>query len=354
MGDDFFMSLAINKAWQWQILTYPNPAVGCVIVDRNGKILSIKSHKKAGFLHAEALGILFALFAISSDFLQDFLQKYNFKFSSNFSSIDELDKADLNATFCYDFILQNHSNLLNGAKAYVTLEPCSHKGKTPSCAVLLKDLNFSEVIIAKTDLNAVASGGAGVLKNSGISVKFGILEEEAGELLRPFLIWQKRNFSFFKLSLSANGVAKGAKGSITNLQSQTHAHCLRSISQLLVTGGETIRTDRPILDSRLSGGKATDLVIYSRNNNFDMDIPAFNIPNRNVKIVSNLELADSNLTMFEGGENLLEAVKNKIDMFLIYRSSKFLNETNVKLELSLKPLFCGNFGDDSYTWYRQI
>ena len=57
MNDEFYMDLALSKAWKFQILTYPNPAVGCLILDENGQILSCKAHEKAGYLHAEPTAI---------------------------------------------------------------------------------------------------------------------------------------------------------------------------------------------------------------------------------------------------------------------------------------------------------
>ena len=87
MTNEFYMRLAVQEAWKYQILTFPNPAVGCVIVDMHGKILSINSHKKAGFLHAEANAVFVALCEISEKFLNDFLQNYESEFGVNLSQI---------------------------------------------------------------------------------------------------------------------------------------------------------------------------------------------------------------------------------------------------------------------------
>ena len=149
INDEFYMSLAIKKAWEFQILTYPNPAVGCVVLDASGRLLSVAAHKKAGFLHAEPSAILLALCQKSEAFLRDFLRAYNAAFGVKFESAAELENADLQPNFTYEYILQNHGDLLKGAKAYVTLEPCAHRGKTPPCAELLKRLKFAEVVIAR-------------------------------------------------------------------------------------------------------------------------------------------------------------------------------------------------------------
>jgi len=299
MNDEFYMGLALSEAWKFQILTYPNPAVGCLILDESGQILSCKAHEKAGYLHAEPTAILFALCKKSEKFKNDFIKAYNAKFNSN---IKEGEFGLLEPKFSYEFILNNHSNLLKNAKAYVTLEPCSHHGKTPPCANLLKELGFSEVIIG---------------------------------------------------SLSKNGVASG--GIITNELSRTHVHKLRSVIDALVIGGNTVRTDRPRLDTRLiKNGKNPDVIIYSRSDKFDETIPLFGVPDRKVSVRKELNL--KGLTMFEGAGEFLKLAKYgklaNVKWLLIYQSSNFKNGENLRLDLNLKPLFSGNFGDDSYTWYE--
>ena len=350
MNDEFYMDLALSEAWKFQILTYPNPAVGCLILDENWQILSCKAHEKAGYLHAEPTAIFFSLCKKSEKFKKDFIKAYNDKFSSN---IKEGEFSLLEPKFTYEFILNNHSNLLKNAKAYVTLEPCSHHGKTPPCANLLKELGFSEVIIGSYDENKVASGGGNLLKSAGIKVKFGVLKEHCDKLLEPFLAYQNGGFSFLKIALSKNGVASG--GIITNELSRTHVHKLRSVIDTLVIGGNTVRVDRPKLDSRLvSGGKNPDVLIYSRSDKFDKTIPLFSVPGRKVSIQKKLSL--KGLSMFEGADEFLKLAKDgklaNVKWLLIYQSSNFKDGKNLSLDLNLKPLFSGKFGDDSYTWYE--
>ena len=321
MNDEFYMDLALSEAWKFQILTYPNPAVGCLILDENWQILSCKAHEKAGYLHAEPTAIFFSLCKKSEKFKKDFIKAYNDKFSSN---IKEGEFSLLEPKFTYEFILNNHSNLLKNAKAYVTLEPCSHHGKTPPCANLLKELGFSEVIIGSYDENKVASGGGNLLKSAGIKVKFGVLKEHCDKLLEPFLAYQNGGFSFLKIALSKNGVASG--GIITNE-----------------------------LDSRLvSGGKNPDVIIYSRSDKFDRTIPLFSVSGRKVSIQKEFNL--KGLCMFEGAGEFLKLAKEgklaNVKWLLIYQSSNFKDGKSLSLDLNLKPLFSGNFGDDSYTWYE--
>ena len=350
MNDEFYMDLALSKAWKFQILTYPNPAVGCVILDKNSQILSCKAHEKAGYLHAEPMAILFALCKKSEKFKDDFIKAYNAKFGSN---IKEGEFGLLEPKFTYEFILKNHSSLLKNAKAYVTLEPCSHHGKTPPCANLLKELGFREVIIGSHDKNKIASGGGNLLQSAGVKVKFGVLKERCDKLLEPFLAYQNGGFSFLKIAISKNGVASG--GIITNELSRTHVHKLRSIIDALIIGGNTVRVDRPRLDSRLvSGGKNPDVIIYSRSDKFDKTIPLFSVPGRKVSIQKELSL--KGLSMFEGAGEFLKLAKDgklaNVKWLLIYQSSNFKDGKSLSLDLNLKPLFSGNFGNDSCTWYE--
>lgn len=323
---NFYMQLALNEAWKYQFLTYPNPAVGCVILDKNEKILSIKAHEKAGCNHAE-------LNAISEAFK---------KLKPEISLPKE-------ANALHEFICKNHQGIFKDSIAFVTLEPCSHQGKTPPCAKLFSELKFKKVFISVKDENKIASNGALYLKKQGIEVEFGILEEEGKKLLKPFLKWQKEQFKLFKLALSMNGSPYGKI--VSNELSRTYAHQIRSVIDLLVIGGETIRADRPILDARLCKGKAPDICIKTHKNleEFDKNIPLFKVPNR--KIYTHIP-EEAKFIMYEGGENFLKNFKDEIDMFLIFQSSNLNNKENIKIPLNLTPLFKANLGEDSYGIYE--
>ncbi|VYT02500.1 bifunctional diaminohydroxyphosphoribosylaminopyrimidine deaminase/5-amino-6-(5-phosphoribosylamino)uracil reductase RibD [Campylobacter ureolyticus] len=330
MNDEFYMSLAIKKAWQYQILTYPNPAVGALILDKNNQILSIEAHQKAGYNHAEVNAIKSALKKLNSNLVFPKDEKQT-----------------------YDFILKNHNNLLKEAKIYVTLEPCAHHGKTPPCANLIKELYFSEVIISQKDINPTAKGGAQILKNAGIKVKFGVLQNEGFLLLEPFLRCLNGNFSFLKLGMSLNGVIKG--GVITNNASRLLVHKLRNVSEILAIGGNTVRVDRPILDTRLLGEnfKNPDIFIYSKKNEFDKTIPLFSVKNREVIISNDIEkLKNYKLCMIEGGEQMARNLPNFVTHILIFFSNKFINLDSISLNLELELLFLDKLDDNYYGWFK--
>ena len=118
IDDNFYMKLAIDEAWKYQLLTYPNPAVGCVIV-KDGKLLSIEAHKEAGMPHAEVNALKAA-----------YLLEYP----------NSILKMKNSSQDIHTFLLENHNGYFNDCEIFVTLEPCNHIGKTPSCANLLKEL----------------------------------------------------------------------------------------------------------------------------------------------------------------------------------------------------------------------
>ncbi|HEE8987828.1 TPA: bifunctional diaminohydroxyphosphoribosylaminopyrimidine deaminase/5-amino-6-(5-phosphoribosylamino)uracil reductase RibD [Campylobacter jejuni] len=323
---EFYMNLALNEAWKYQFLTYPNPAVGCIILDKNGKILAIKAHEKAGLAHAELNAITHA-----------------------FKSLRPEISLPKEANALHEFICKNHQGVFKDSIAFVTLEPCSHQGKTPPCAKLFSELGFKKIFISVKDGNKIASGGAEFLKKQGIEVEFDILKEEGKKLLKPFLKWQKGQFKLFKLALSMNGSPFGKI--VSNELSRTYAHKIRAVIDLLVVGGETIRKDHPILDARLCKAKAPNLCILSRQNidNFDKNIPLFKVPNR--QIYTQIP-SEAKFLMYEGGENFLKTFKDGIDMFLIFQSSSLNDEKNVTIPLNFKPLYRNFLGSDTYGIYE--
>ncbi|MBM0637269.1 bifunctional diaminohydroxyphosphoribosylaminopyrimidine deaminase/5-amino-6-(5-phosphoribosylamino)uracil reductase RibD [Campylobacter sp. VicNov18] len=323
---EFYMNLAFNEAWKYQFLTYPNPAVGCTILDQNGKILAIKAHEKAGFAHAELNAIAHA-----------------------FKSLKPECSLPQESNALHEFICKNHQGMFKNNVAFLTLEPCSHQGKTPPCAKLFSELGFKKVFISIKDENKIAAGGLDFLKKQGVEVELGILQEEGKKLIKPFLKWQKGQFKLFKLALFMNGSPFGKI--VSNELSRTYAHKIRSVIDLLVVGGSTIRKDHPILDSRLAQAKAPDLCILSREKleNFDKNIPLFKVPKRRIYTqIPN----EAKFLMYEGGEKFLKIVKDEIDMFLIFQNSNFNTEKNVTIPLNFKPLYRNFLGSDTYGIYE--
>ncbi len=300
IDNNFFMSLAIKEAWKYQGLTYPNPAVGCTIVGKHQEILAVEAHQKAGEPHAEVNALKFAYFKLTND-----------------KSILDLEKSQE----IHTFLLKNHNHIFNGVSIYTTLEPCSHVGKTPSCASLISKLGIKKLFVGSNDFNKIASNGNKIVKDSGVEIIDSILEDECNKLLEPFKKWQDKNFVFFKVAQRLDG---STDGEVSSLESRTNVHAMRDVCDLLVIGGNTVRVDRPTLDARLVDGKAPDILIISREKEFDKTIPLFNVASRKVFIENNFKrLDDYKNIMIEGTLKMFELSKPYVDLYLSYMASDF-------------------------------
>lgn len=296
IDNSFYMKLALDEAWKYQGLTYPNPAVGCSVVSKSGEILAVEAHKRAGEAHAEVEALRSAYFKLTND-----------------GKI-----LDISSSFgIHEYLLKNHNNCFEGISLFVTLEPCSHIGKTPSCATLISKLGINKLFIGSLDSNKEASGGAEIVKNANVHVETDILAKECGELLTPFKMWSEKRFVFFKWAQRLNGTVDD--GIISSEKSRTLVHAMRDVCDLLVVGGSTVRTDRPTLDARLVGGRAPDVLILSKTKEFDETIPLFGIKNRKVIIMDNFSIFDNYKNiMIEGGENMFDYSKEFVTHYLSF------------------------------------
>lgn len=322
------MQLALNEAWKYQGLTYPNPAVGAVIT-KNGNILSILAHQKAGTSHAEVLALVAAYETLSQT---------------------KVDFDPLDAQASHEFLRALPKDFFTECTIYVTLEPCAHEGKTPSCASLLAHLKLRRVVIATCDPVKGHDGGMKQLEN----VTFGVLQTKAEALLEPFRIWQNRAFVLFKLAQTLNGRIGG--GYLSCSDSLRHVHQLREKCDVLLIGGNTVRVDRPTLDCRFTGGQAPDITIYSASKTFDRDIPLFHVANRTVRISDELDWLDiPSFVIVEGGEGMLHALKKRIDWMLVYQTPKLSqNSLTYNVEMNLQFLHQETKGVDMMIWSKQI
>ncbi len=324
------MQVAIDSAWEFQGLTFPNPAVGCSVVDVHGKIISVGVHEKAGEPHAEVNALQMAFALLKDD-----------------SSILLLSDS----VTIHDYLIHKHDNIFTDCTLYVTLEPCAHHGKTPSCALLIKELGIKKVVVGHKDPNADAAGGISILEESGCEVE--IAEEcelRANDLLKPFITWQKKPYVTFKWAQRLDGTIDG--GTISSQLSRINVHAMRDVSDLIVIGGETVRSDRPTLDARLVDGKVCDVLIYSRQTEFDKTIPLFDVEGRNVYIASSLErIKNYKNILIEGGPAMFEATKNIVDSYLCFvapKSGGTIRFTNEKDDFRI--LHSQTSGGDVMMW----
>ena len=330
-SNQIYMNQALKKAWQYQLRTYPNPAVGCLVL-YNGEIVAIEAHQKAGTSHAEVLALISAYENLSN-------QKIKF------------DRFD--AQKAHEFLYSLPQGFFADCTVFVTLEPCSHVGQTPSCASLLAEIKPKKVVIATLDPIKGHDGGMKRLLEQGIEVEVGICEKEAFELLEPFLIWQKRAFVLFKIAQTSNGKIGG--GYLSSKESLTHVHQLRSVCSQMIIGGNTVRVDRPTLDCRFTGDVAPNISIYSKTNDFDRNIPLFQVEGREVVVTDTLDFSKPSFILVEGGGGMMNALKENIDWLLQYQTPKFSSHSsNYDADLDLKFLFQEKKGIDLMLWSSLI
>jgi diaminohydroxyphosphoribosylaminopyrimidine deaminase/5-amino-6-(5-phosphoribosylamino)uracil reductase len=329
----FYMNLALQEAWKYQGLTYPNPAVGCCVVGEHGEILAINAHQKAGQPHAEVMALKDAYYKLTSD--------------ENIIALE-------NSANIHRYLIENHNNLFLNCSLYTTLEPCSHIGKTLSCANLISSLQIKSVYVGAIDLNEEASRGNEILEAAKISVSNNILQKRAKDLLEPFEKFRKDNFVFFKWAQRLNGSVD--EGVISSHESRKHVHAMRDVCDLLVVGGETVRQDRPTLDARLVNGKAPDILIYSRSDDFDKTIPLFSVANREVFIEKSLsKIKEYKNIMIEGGEKMYQLTRDEVDYYLCYIAPKFggSKASFVNLEDEFEILHSEEKSQDIILWMKR-
>jgi len=332
IDNSFFMSLALNEAWKYQIQTYPNPAVGCCVVSKDGAILSVEAHKKAGEAHAEVLALQSAYVKLTND--EDILKCQN-------------------SSQIHKYLLEHHNFVFKDVTLYTTLEPCSHVGKTPSCAILIKNLAIKQVFVGSKDTNELASCGNDMLIESGVDVKTKLLKKECDELLYPFKKFISDGFVFFKWAQRLDGSVDG--GVVSSQKSRLHVHKLRDKCDLLVIGGNTVRIDRPTLDARLVDGKAPDVLIVSKQKDFDKTIPLFNVKNRKVFIADNFAILQNYRNiMVEGGAKMFELSKRYVDYYLCYVAPSFGGDYGFKgIEQKFEVLNIRKEDEDIIMWMKR-
>jgi len=331
MNENFYLQLAANEAWKYQGITFPNPAVGCCVVSACGKILAVEAHHRAGFAHAEVNALAAAYVQLTAD---------------------ETINSITSSHDIHNYLLQNHNNIFEGCALYVSLEPCSHEGKTPSCAMLIQALNIEEVVIGVKDVNPAMAEGAKLLKKH----RFMPLKS-CDTLIEPFNLWQKKNFVTFKWAQRLDGTIDATKDGNKIVSSQTSrafVHKMRDVCDLIVVGGNTVREDRPTLDARMVEGKAPDVLIYSREKDFDTSIPLFSVEGREVFIADNFELLKKYKNiLIEGGPNMFEATKDVVDYYLCFVSLKSGGKMPfIKEEVAFELLHQYHNGSDNVMWLK--
>ncbi len=333
INNEFYMNLALREAWKYQGLTYPNPAVGCTLVGENGEILAVEAHHKAGEAHAEVNALKSAYYKLTND--SYILALY--------------DSVDI-----HTHLLSNHNNIFKNCILFTTLEPCSHTGKTPSCASLISDLGIKEIYVGTYDTHTIAKNGNMILHKNSCKVYTELLKKECDDLLYPFTKFLDDKFVFFKWAQRLNATTD--KGSISSKESRTNVHAMRDICDLLVIGGNTVRIDRPSLDARLVKGKAPDILIISKRKDFDRNIPLFGINGRKVFVEDNFsKIANYKNIMVEGSSKMFELTRDIVDYYLCYIAPSFGGQNGFEnLEEKFKILNISQESEDIIIWMKRI
>jgi diaminohydroxyphosphoribosylaminopyrimidine deaminase/5-amino-6-(5-phosphoribosylamino)uracil reductase len=204
--DHAMMRRALDLAAKGLFTTTPNPRVGCVIT-RNEAVLGEGWHEKAGGPHAEAVAV------------------------------------------------EKSVEAVEGATLYVTLEPCSHHGRTPPCVDLLKKVKPARVVAAMLDPNPKAAHGGERLAAAGIRFEHGLLEDEARELNIGFISRMQRGRPWVRMKIAATldgrtAMADGRSQWITGEEARRDGHRWRARACAILTGIGTVKADDPQLTVR--------------------------------------------------------------------------------------------------------
>lgn len=209
-ADTANMRSALHMARRGLGRTWPNPSVGCVIV-KKGHVLARTRTADGGRPHAETQALEMA------------------------------------------------GEAARGASVYVTLEPCSHEGKTPPCVKALIDAGVARVVVAMEDPDARVNGaGIKALRDAGIDVSVGCLEDQARDVLSGYIMHrtQGRPFVTLKIASSLDSIVAMADGEsqwITGPLARQYGHLERGQHDMIVTGIGTVERDNPSLTVRLNG-----------------------------------------------------------------------------------------------------
>jgi diaminohydroxyphosphoribosylaminopyrimidine deaminase/5-amino-6-(5-phosphoribosylamino)uracil reductase len=353
INDRVYMNRCLELAVNGKGRVAPNPMVGTIIV-YNDRIIAEGYHKEYGGDHAERMAIN----------------------------------------------LVKDKSVLSESTLYVSLEPCSHYGKTPPCADLIIESGIKRVVVAAKDPNPQVQGaGIQKLKDAGIEVVVGVLEQQAKELNRRFYVYhaKKRPYVILKWAQTLDGFIDAMRKPndpiapvwITNELARTLVHKWRSEEQAILIGTNTVDKDNPKLNVRQWSGNNPLRIVLDRklrlpkdSNVYDGSMPTLvfignnssasarkvdfqSIPNMEIVVIdfakgleSQLlkELYERNITslIVEGGAMLINSFikRNLWDEARLFVGNQFFYDGVKAPEFSGKPYSFDEIGDSKLFTYR--
>ena len=290
-----YMERALVLAKKGIGFTNPNPLVGAVIV-KDGRIIGEGYHEAYGSFHAE-----------------------------------------INA-------FNNATEDVTDATMYVSLEPCSHYGKTPPCANAIVQKGIKKVIVALQDPNPeVAGKGIKILRDNGIEVVTGVLENESRKLNEIFLkyITTKNPFCILKTAMTLDGKISSCTGDskwITNEESRKYVHKLRHRVSGIMVGIGTVIKDNPFLNTRFEDGNGRDAIriIVDTSARIPLEANVLNMKSTARTIIATTEIAtQKKIKELEaiGAEIIMTPLSNnKVDLTYLMKALGEKNIDSVLLE----------------------
>jgi diaminohydroxyphosphoribosylaminopyrimidine deaminase/5-amino-6-(5-phosphoribosylamino)uracil reductase len=241
--EERYLRLACRLARKAAGRTSPNPMVGAVLV-RGGKIVGAGYHHYAGGPHAE---------------------------------INALTQAGAKA---------------KGATLYITLEPCSHQGRTPPCTRALIGAGIRAVVAGMKDPNPLVAGrGFQQLRRAGIKVRSGLCQEESAQIIEAFakFITQRRPFVTLKLAATLDGKIATANGDarwISGARSRARVHRWRDQMDAVLVGAGTVLADDPLLTCRIAGGRNPYRVVLDSRLRISLAAKLLRLPDADKTIIA--------------------------------------------------------------------
>ena len=287
MTDESYIKLTLEIAKKGIGSVSPNPLVGAVLV-KEGKIIGAGYHQKYGEAHAE-----------------------------------------INA-------IKSASESVEGATLFVNLEPCSHFGKTPPCVDALLESKIDKVVIGTLDMNPLVCGsGIQKLKENGIEVKVGILENECIELNKFFFknVTKKTPYVTLKAAITIDGkIADGSYQSkwISSIASRKQVHKLRAEYDSVLIGANTVNKDDPQLSVRLVEGRNPKRIILDPQLKSCIERKIFH-SEKNVLLITSVEKKDTVKvkTLKNLGVNFLFVKTDEMKQFHLKTVLKKMSDQNI-------------------------